>query len=215
MPLVSLQDVFEQIEPDIPLAGSALVMQKLRDTARDFCQFSRGWQWDAPLASVVANQESYNIVTLGDSEPVTILYMSVDGTEVFPKDTAWLDMNITGWRTASGDDFRFYTQESRRTFRFPSIPLTAKANAIFYRLALKPGPSSDEIDEDVWSDWYDVLGAGTKSRLMMMPNKPWSDARTGAFHGRVYEIGRAKARIRYNKNFTDVEQSFHSTRRFA
>lgn len=215
MTTVRLEDILEQIEPEVRLAGSALILQKLRDVSRDFCQFTRAWQWDAPLVSIVAGQKAYNIITPGDAEPVVILYMSKDNSEVYPKDTTWLDRLNPGWRTANGDDFRYYTQETRNTFRFPAIPVTSKANAVFYRLALKPGATSEEIDEDLWQEWYDVLGAGAKAGLMMMSGKPWTDLKTAAIHSRAYLLGRARARIRYDRSFTDVEQSFNSTRRFA
>lgn len=215
MTTVSLEDVLEQVEPEVKYAGSALILQKIRDVSRDFCQFTRAWQYDAPLLSIVANQKSYTIVTPGDAEPVVILFMSKDDAEVFPKDSSWLDRFCPGWRTASGDDFRYYTQETRTSFRFPAIPITAKANAVFYRIALKPGPSSNEIDEDVWQEWYDVIGAGAKAALMAMSGKPWTDLKTAAIHSRAFLLGRARARIRYDKSFTDVEQSFHSTRYFA
>lgn len=215
MTTVTLDKILEQVEPDVRLAGSALILQKIRDVARDFCQWSRAWQWDAPLLSVVANQKTYSVVTPGDAEPAVILYMSKDGDEVFPKDPAWLDRFSAGWRTASGDDFRFYTQESRKTFRFAAIPITADTDAIFYRLALKPSPTSEELDEDVWMEWYDVIGAGAKAQLMMMSGKPWTDLKAGAINANAYRVGRARARIRYNKGFTDAEQSFSSTRFFA
>jgi len=212
---VNLESILEQVEPEVRLAGSGLILQKLRDVSRDFCQFTRAWQWDAPLVSIVANQKNYTILTLGDAEPVVITYMSKDDAQVFPKDTDWLDRFVSGWRTASGDDFRFFTQESRTTFRFAAIPINAKANALFYRVALKPGPASDEIDEDVWSEWYDVIGAGAKAQLMLMGGKPWSDPKGGAYNARVYSIGRGRARIRHGKSFTDAEQAFYSTRFFA
>lgn len=222
MPLVDLSDVLNHVLAEVRLAPEELALQKLRERARDFCQITRAWQADAAAKTIAINTATYTIVSpIGEAEPVAIEYLAVatvadTPVEAEPKSREWLDRSISNWRTRAADDFRYFTQLTRSTFTFPGLPVVAGlANGLTYRLSLKPGPEGTEIDEDVWSEFYEVLATGAKAELLVMDGERWANVKRGADYRQQYIVGRTHARIKVSRGYSDSEDHVVSPYRFG
>lgn len=216
MPLVDFTDFMDQVLAEVRIAPEELAIQKLREIARDFCQMTRAWQEAGPATTIAANTATYTIVPPGDAEPVALEYLAVNNVEVVPKQVEWLDRFITNWRTRSADDFRYFTQLTRKTFTFPALPtVNGTTNGVTYRMSLKPGIESNEINEDVWAEWSEVITKGAKAELLVMDGERWANVKRGGDYRGQYQRGRAAARIRAWNGYGNAEGRWVSPYRFA
>ena len=198
MATVNLEDFLDHVLAEVRLAPEDLAIQKMREVVRDFCQFTRVWQVDGVPITIVAGTPEYQVSSGDESEPVMIEWLSVDDVAATPKNVEWFDRFFSSWRTTIADDYRFFAQRTRNTFIFNSIPLTnGTANGVTYRLSVKPGPLSVEVDEDVWNNWYETICVGTKARLLTMEGERWAQMKRGiGYSGQyIHEKNRARAQI--------------------
>jgi hypothetical protein len=216
VPLANFSEFMDSVLAEVRLAPEELAIQKLREIICDFCQFTRAWQDDGPPGTITLGVATYEIVAPGDAEPCAVEYLAVDDVQAVPRSVEWLDTMIPTWRTREADDFRYFTQLSRKTITFPGIPtVNGTTNGLTYRMSLKPGPESTEIDEDVWSEWRDVLAQGTKAELLVMDGERWANVKRGADYRAQYRKARAEARIRVQRAYGNADATWVSPYKFA
>lgn len=211
MALVDFTDFMDLVLAEVRLAPEGLAEQKLRETARDFCQFTRAWQTTGATLTVKANMPTYRVIGPGEAEPVIIEYLAVDTgegpVESIPLTVDKMTSLFPTWRTTVADDFRYFVQLDRRTFQFCATPET-DAGTISNRLSLKPGPESNEIDEDTWSEFSEEIAKGTKAKLMLMEGERWYKAKQGNLYYAEYMRARANARIRVSRSYGRAQEQW-------
>jgi hypothetical protein len=214
--LVEFDEFMDSVLAEVRLAPEDLAIQKLREIICDFCQHTRAWQADCEPQTIQLGVATYTVAPPAEAEPCAIEYMAVDDVPVIPKSVEWFDRMIPTWRTRDADDFRYFTQLTRKTFTFPGMPTqNGTADGLTYRLSLKPGPESTEVDEDVWNEWSDVLAMGAKAELLVMDGERWANVKRGGDYRLMYRKERTNARIRVQRAYGNAETQWVSPYKFA
>lgn len=205
---VSLEDLLDRIRPECSQAPTDLLVQKLRDTIRDFCQMTRAWQYEVEGESIGALVSDYDIETPSTSAlPIAVEFLMVDGTEAKFQTPAWLDANIANWRYRSTDDFRYFTQLQPKQITFPCVPTkSGTLGGVNYRVSLKPTVNATVVDQTLSDEWIECWSDGAIAKLKYMNDKPWGDAKRAATCDLMYRDARGKARIRIANAYGNATQ---------
>lgn len=213
----NLSDMLSRVTPECPQCPYPQQEQALLDTIRDFCQATRLHTYEAENETVMALVSDYDI-ELPDTtvEAIAIEYMSLDGTEVKARDTAWLDKMIPDWRKRSADDFRYFTQLTKYSFTFPCVPITNQTvGGLYYRVQIKPKQDATSVDGDLADEWIEAFSDGAKAKLLAVPDKPWTQLKRAEHLDHLYRSARGRAKIRASKSRTNATQRWSNPRGFA
>lgn len=107
------------------------------------------------------------------------------------------DVHCSGSRLRPGDYFA--DAPSRISFASP------QSGAVRVVVILKPLPTAQAAPAELLTRWVETIAEGVKARLMLMPEKPWSNPQLGAYYQDNYD--RSSLRIA-----TDVRNEFSVSR---
>lgn len=80
--------------------------------------------------------------------------------------------------------------------------LTPKGNGPLYlTVALKPSTAATEIEDFVYEEWSEAFMHGALSRLLQMPEKPWTNRPSAEYHEIEFRRLVQEARVRADKGF--------------
>jgi len=214
---VNLDVLQDRVQAVVRLAPNALLAQECLNVTRDFCQFTRAWQFEADPLTIAAQTSDYDIqLPNSDAEAVAIEAMTVDQAPSFFKDTDWLDRFQTNWRKRASDDFRYFTQLSPTTFSFPCVPTrNGTQNGVYYRVSLKPSLDATTLDTTFYNTWADTLTYGVRACLFAMDGQPWANGKSALYNDRLYNRAKALARIRVERSYGNAQQQVVGMVRFA
>lgn len=82
------------------------------------------------------------------------------------------------------DDFAF-TDASRKSITV--WPLQLSATQILARAALKPSQTATTLPDDLFEQYAEVISHGALSKLLAVPEKPWTNASAAGLYGGQFE----------------------------
>lgn len=176
----------------------------LRQAAKELCR--DGWVWQADLdpISVVALQDEYAITApSSDGDVYTIIQARLSGRTL--EFRAWSDLRAmfpAHPDTASPGEAYLWSMSQPDTMSLYPVPETSVASGLLLRAVLVPTTDAAGIDERVSIDYEEELVWGALWRLMVMPEKPWSNIKLADFYGRKFKNSISLARARPNKGLT-------------
>jgi hypothetical protein len=90
-----------------------------------------------------------------------------------------------------------------RLVGIPRLSFTTLA----YRLVLKPARDAIGFDTWVLEDYFETIAAGALSRLLSIPQKPWTNLPSAAMYRARFDEGAGKAKGEGARDFTRDDQS--------
>lgn len=211
---VALEDFLPEIEPEVEFCPLELMLREVRNSLRRLCEFGLVWRYLPDETVNVANQRTYPIPYLSSpaTDPVKVLYLAIDDTEIKPKTVAWLDRHNAGWRTQTTErGGTWYTQVSPANILLvPYLSATGTADTLNWEVALMPALDADAVDEQLYIHWRQAVGFGAKAALMMMPNKRWSNKPQGLDYYRLFQRDLTTARAAFERSFTGEGQKVYN-----
>lgn len=161
---------------ELPSCPRALVSEALADTVGDMLDRSQVLLTDLTAINIVAATYLYTLQL-----PAT----GYDGYRINIPTLVVLD----GIEQRAGIDWRM---KSASVLQLREIPQAASTGGLQVTVAL----GLDDIQEaDITGlrNWWGALADGTKGKLMLIPGKPWTDQKTGAFYRNEYNSGLSRA----------------------
>jgi hypothetical protein len=215
IPTVPLDDLADRVRSEVRLCPYDLVFQKAIDTLREFCRFTRAWQYYPMVQLTEVGKATYDVTLPNpDCECIQVEWLSVDGQPSYPKTVRDFDQRTPSWRSSDADDFRVFVQEISRQFTFPSRPLTA-GKEIKYRISLQPALDATRCGEDIMTEWEEVIAEGVKGKLFSLSQRPWTDLKSAGECNNRYYVGKQKARQQAWRQFAVNEENFQGKYKFA
>lgn len=117
----------------------------------------------------------------------------------------WVGVN---WRTDVNLPTRFYMADDN-TVGLVMPPGTGGGN-LRINAALKPSRASTTFPTIIYERYIETIAHGAKSRIMLVPKKPYSDQTSGAWHMEMFERGIGDARIRIARGATRAPLRSHT-----
>lgn len=189
--------------PDVNTCPQPIAVQAVRDTAIDFCTDSRIWQETQPAYYLTAGGVSYDLDADVDTRVQRIIEASIAGSEIAVLSVETCDRLYPGWRFGLAGTPEAVTQ--MQPDQFSVLPQPTSTTAIVLSVVLVPTRDATEGPDFLFDEFYDVLCAGAKARLMLMKDKPWSNPALGAGYAAFTAKAISQARLRRESIFGQPE----------
>jgi hypothetical protein len=173
-------DLFNEVLPELPGVGTALVENAIRNAVIKFCADSWCWKHYPDAQSVVAAQSDYDLEAPVGADVAAVMRLTLDGAPLDP-----LQADDTLDTSACG-----FAQPEPSIVRLFPAPVENITDGLRFVLAVQPRRASASFPSWIFARYLDALAAGAKSRLLLMPGKPWSNAALGADYRNTF-VGEA------------------------
>lgn len=188
------EDFLPDVMLDVPGCPEPVAVNALRHALEEFCRKSLWWTADIDPVDVVAGVHTYDLVSpVLDTVVAGILRIAHDGHKLGPISEDQLDnewprvvtlypslntTRATPWDQMTSDIAQVFLQPTPRTVRLLGIPTTDLAGGITAKVGIAPTAETADVS-DLLADYREAIANGAKYRLLMQPNKEWTD-RDGA-----------------------------------
>lgn len=200
--MIPFEDFLPETQIELPGCPELLIINALRDTARDFCRASRIWQEWLDADTVIANVPDMELELSDQFEKVAITRAEFNGYPIDVIPESIID-RVSNWKAATGTQVNAVIELAGKNYRvYPNLSENAPA-ALAFRVALMPSKIADEVGDIVFNEYAEVIGAGAKAKLQMMPNKEWSAPQHAAINNTEYKRGRQRARNKAYKQYSN------------
>lgn len=175
------------VVPFAPACPDDSVLHNVRLATIEF--FRRTHVWEADLTPITAD----GVLTLfpltlpTDSVVDKLQRVRVQPTDQEPRKIAVFENKEGQEQADSGfacDPFAF-TDVSRRALNV--WPLQLAATSIFVRASLKPSLAALTLPDDLFEQYAEVISHGALSKLLAIPEKPWTNASAAGLYGIKFE----------------------------
>lgn len=171
-----------------PVSG---IVAQLRHAAREFCSYTRVWTSGSLKADILAGEPAYGLRPADQTDIVTVLEVRFNGTRLTPlTPDKW--RALPEQRDSQPQGFIYVDPGVVRLWPTPSQDVAA---ALAVEVVLQPAVDSQQAPDFLFTKYGTVIGLGAQSRLMLMPDRPWTDVGGGAVFSKQFDDGVAGARI--------------------
>ena len=193
--IVDFETLLPELIPMVPGAPDILIIAQIRAAAIDFCEKSEAYNVDLEKITTIPNIFEYELSLPRHTTCHRIMQMAYQGNDLEPISTLLLDQRKPDWRNKTGTPEYFVKQRSNYVWIAP-VPNQLIPISTHVRAALKPVHDAQSIVEWMMNDYRDSFLNGALFRLMRMPTKAWSDMKTAALYGALYQEGIDNAKLR-------------------
>lgn len=191
---IKYSEMLDEVLPSLSADPSDPVTENaIKRSVIDFC--ARSWVWrhlPDPL-DVSAGEAAYDIELPAGSDVAALMNVAIDGFPLVNKSVDWLDASYPGWRTTTGTP-QYYTQIDTEQLILACVPDTNGTGALSLTLSLQPSQSATSFPKWIFNQFLYTLVDGAMAKLLLMPNKPWTDLGNGQMRLESYDRGIANAR---------------------
>lgn len=194
MALIKYADLIDDVLPHLAADPSDPVTENaIKRTVIEFCMGSWIWKAFPDPVNVKAGVNTYDLEPDTGTDVTTVLAAELDGLPLKARDIPVLNAEIPRWRTVSGT-VKYFTQLDTETIILAPLPDVTIAKGLTLTLALQPNQKADGFPAWIYNQYIYSLVDGAVARLMLMPNKGWSDTATGLDRRAKFEAAIANAR---------------------
>jgi hypothetical protein len=161
-------------DPSNPMTEAAL-----RNAVIEFCKDSWIWRHYPDAIDVTAGESTYELEPPAGADVSAVLLAKFDGETITPQSTDQIDVLYPQWRTQAGT-VKHFVQVDTETIILVPLPDVTLTSGLELVLALHPRRSAISFPRWITSQYMEQIAAGAIGRLMMMPDKAWSNQKTGA-----------------------------------
>ena len=205
--MAHISDLTPEVRVELPDCPSVMINRYLVNTVRDFCWQTYYWQQEMtpisllPMMEQVPDSYLYSLPVPTVTELITVRELLYEGEPLRMRSQDWLDNNLPGWRSLTGDP-KYYLMMSDKLVRFVPGSDRVQPGAITGTLVLRPAKKASQFG-DCLLDFDQALVCGCLSRMMLMANRPWSNERRAATCAMAYAEGISQAKYRVLKGFSE------------
>jgi hypothetical protein len=216
--MAQLSDFAPYVLPYVPGCPSPLAEQHTRDVCIDFCMRSLIVRLALDPIDAVVGQIENDLDTPNGTLAHTIIEAWYEGRPMGQFKAG--DTNSTAeafnllfiGADISGGTPTAVQLTPNNTFLFDVAPSVASPAGVTMTVSTKPTRTTTTVDDLLFNDYADSIGLGVVSRLMRLPNQPFSSS-SWNIHQAMYESARTSARVRAEKSFGSAA-TFVRPRRF-
>ncbi len=189
-------DLYSRILPHVPNCPTPLVDQAVMDTAIDFASETQiDFNIEAPIA-LANGQDSYSITEATGMKVDQVRHVYGPLWELEPVTPSQLQDRLQDWQTNQASDPRFYrTWPDANTIVVYPTPQNVTTQTLRVIAAWKPARTATAFPDKLGEDHFDALVAGALSRLMLVPERKWTNPQMAGVHAGAYNTARVNARI--------------------
>jgi hypothetical protein len=206
---IKYSELLDEVLPSLNADPSDPVTENaIKRAVIDFCAGSWIWQYLPDPIDVVAGEAYYDLEPPASADVSVVMNALHNNVPLEAKTIIQLDAEIPGWRTTQTTP-KYYAQIDTDQIILAGIPEANIYKGLTMTLALQPSQSATSFPKWIFSQYIYALADGALAKLMLMPNKPWSDPANGldrrtrfegaianARNNTVSSLGRSAARVK-------------------
>ena len=202
--MAAISSLVPDVRVEIPEIPGFVAERQLLRALREFAEATRTWRVNIQVSTTAAAATVDLTASLpAATELVDIISVKniSGGAPPEPRTFAWLDKNVSDWRTDTALDAKWFVLDGNNTIRLVPTPSTTVANQYDVRIAVKPSLTATTIDDVVANKYDELLVHGALARLYAIPRKPWTDLNLGQYHLILFQGGIPAARTEAAEEF--------------
>lgn len=188
------EDLVSEILPSLSADPSNPVAENaIKRSVIEFCHGSWIWQYMQDPIDLVAGEIEYDLEPPTGADVASVMCVEVGGSIVETRSIGWINKTMPGWRR-NADTPRYFTQVDTEQILLVPVPNVSASESVVITLALQPSVKAQTFPGWIASQYMYAIADGALSKLMMMPDKPWTDINGGADKRRLFDNAIANAR---------------------
>ncbi len=202
MATVAWSQFLPDVLPEVPGVSDPLAERHVREAAIEFCVLSRAYVHYMDPVDLTALEGVYDWEVPEKTLVVEPLDVWLGGKRLTPKTPAELAALYGDWTIKQGEALYYLSDRADGSARQVTLVPTPEAvvtGGLTARLALKPTRDAETIDELIYEDYGKTIAMGAVASLLLMVNKPWSNALIGTAFKQRFEIAAAQAALGADK----------------
>ena len=195
---------YNRVAPDLPGCPLPVIDDALREAAIEFCERSTAWRIDHTPINIVANTHTYAFAPGANKVVQDVLWARVNDFPIDPASEESLDADSSidpTWRGITGDA-KYYFRPTETSIRIVYIPAANITGGLTMKVIVKPTPTAEVVDDFLFNEYRNDIAMGAKSRLMVSPGKPYTNAALGVELASQFQIAINAAEVRATKGYT-------------
>jgi len=193
--MVSVSGLTAMVTPEVPGCPDFVANQAVIQTAIKFCRMSEYWREELAAIGTTAGQSTYTLSPpSAESTIEKVLSVRHNGYVLYPTTEENLDDKLSGWRLITCTQAEGWVSTDRNIVRLVYTPSVTAASAIIAKVVLKPSQTATTIPQFLFDHYADQIASGAKSRLMAMPNVPWSNPALSDYYKQDFRLGHLEAK---------------------
>lgn len=192
--MILLEDLVPELLLRLPDAPAELAERMLLRSFRELCRRANVWREELTIDLASSTDNLYPLQPSA-GEVVDIIYGELkDVGPLQPATAPQLFREDPQWRTRGGTP-KYYMRLGQESIQFFPRSTTG---TVYLTVSLAPTLNDSQIDDNVATEWDEVIMDGALSKLLSMPNQPWTDGAAAAYHFQRFEstIDSAQSRAR-------------------
>lgn len=191
---IKYSDLLDDVLPNLSADPSDPVTEyAIKRAVIDFCAGSWVWKHLPDNLDVTAGEATYDLEPLPATDIAAVMAAEHNTVPLDPKGLDWLNREIPGWRTTRHTP-KYFTQVDTEQIILAAVPEATIAGGLSLTLALQPAQNSTGFPKWIANQYLYALADGAIARLMLMPNKPWTDVVNGQDRRTKFDNAIANAR---------------------
>jgi len=204
--MAAYDDFLPYVLPDVPGCAEIVAIQAIRNAAIDFCEKSCVVQVDLDPVTLIAGSADYDLEPPSGTLVTKVMKLFYKNKELPPFGQDYVPSATYYNAAAIGADESStpvtWSQKDTKTFTVFPAPGERESGAITIRAALKPTRASESCDDILFEDYAEYIAAGAKARLMIVPNKAYTNPNLVATQNQFFLQGVNVARQRAARGHT-------------
>jgi len=186
--------LYNTLLPDIQIyAGKCptpIILNQLRQVARDFYRISQGYVYTLDATDVEAGQTEIFPSLPDQTELLVPLNLTCEGTSAPLVTTTVAQANAMygNWRTSTGTP-GFVMRTTSESLSLVPLPSNSISEGLMGTVALVPTRAATGVEKEILERDGDYLVHGTLARLLAMTGTEWFAPNNVGFHEGRYQVG--------------------------
>lgn len=172
-----------------------VIVDKIREAAREFCRRSRVWTLRSLAADLLAGEGVYGLRPPDQTAICGVLWVRVNGRTL----TCLTPEQWQARPEASAREPEVYRVTEPAMVHVLPVPDADVPGALTVEAVLCPSVGSQRGPEFLLTSYGQAIAAGAQARLMLIPDRPWTDVAGSVVFDAKFEDGIAGARIKVNQ----------------
>ena len=193
---MTLDSFFPYILPEVPGCPDPTLRLQTALAAIEFCRETKAWSAIQDPIPLVDNQKEYVIPVVTDSYVHDVRDVWLGNRRLTPRSMRAIQEEMPQWATATSNEPIYYNQAATRGSLsvFPT-PVNTNGTSIVVRAVYVPTATAATLPAFLLERHLNIISAGVKAALMMMPAMPWSNPQMGVYYKSIFDDGVIKVRI--------------------
>lgn len=180
--MIPLDAFLPEIRSKAPGCPDPASFLAIRQACDEICRRAKLWRYST--TAPIDNDGTVDFDVPDQAQLVDFESVQFNDCNLQPKDIAWLDRCMRGWRQGKIDGIpRFYTQ-----LCVDSLTVTPIETGILnINMLLKPSMDCDEVPDFLFTQYHELVAWGALARLLQTPNQPFTDVQMGAAYAQAFD----------------------------